>query len=77
MVEWLVFDEFTYPARARQADAENVVPASNLGTRSNLAEGETLFATRHKGAGHCVFVDGHVELLKPEQIREKNIFRSY
>ncbi|NCZ96585.1 hypothetical protein EBZ02_05415, partial [bacterium] len=26
---------------------------------------------------NCLFVDGHVETLRPEQIKEKNIYWSY
>jgi prepilin-type processing-associated H-X9-DG protein len=35
------------------------------------------YAARHNGKINCLFVDGHVEALRPEQIKEKNIFWSY
>ena len=35
------------------------------------------YAARHNGKLNCLFVDGHVEALRPEQIKEKNIFWSY
>lgn len=34
-------------------------------------------AARHNGKINCLFVDGHVETLRPEQIKEKNIYWSY
>jgi prepilin-type processing-associated H-X9-DG protein/prepilin-type N-terminal cleavage/methylation domain-containing protein len=41
-----------------------------------LEKGKT-YAARHNGKINCLFVDGHVEALRPEQIKEKNIFWSY
>jgi prepilin-type processing-associated H-X9-DG protein len=41
-----------------------------------LEKGKT-YAARHNGKVNCLFVDGHVEALRPEQIKEKNIFWSY
>ena len=32
---------------------------------------------RHGGKVNCLFVDGHVEARRPEEILEKNIFWSY
>lgn len=39
--------------------------------------GGKTYASRHNGKINCLFVDGHVEALRPEQIKEKNIFWSY
>jgi prepilin-type N-terminal cleavage/methylation domain-containing protein/prepilin-type processing-associated H-X9-DG protein len=34
-------------------------------------------AARHGGKVNCLFVDGHVEARRPEEILEKNVFWSY
>ena len=81
---WQLVPERVNPARAEEpvdpkyfqdgdpAGFEHRLPAWPFKDSSGKVR-----AARHNGKINCLFVDGHVETLRPEQIKEKNIYWSY
>ena len=81
---WQLAPQWVNPARAEQpVDPKYFQDGDPAGFEHRLpawpfkdSAGKTR-AARHGGKINCLFVDGHVEALRPEQIKEKNIFWSY
>lgn len=80
---WQLVGERVNPGRAEQAVDIKSFQEDVGGVEYRVPgwpfqkSGGKIYAARHSGKINCLFVDGHVEALRPEQIKEKNIFWSY
>ena len=73
---WGEYNEVMFPQRVKASQADELVSEAaggGIGQLGWMPEGETLLNYRHGGKALGVFMDGHVSLIEPGTLKQRNL----